>query len=257
MKKVPLSVIVLTQNEEANLPGCLESLRFASQVVVVDCQSKDKTVVLARKMGADVHVRPWPGFTAQRNFALSKCRHKWVLSVDADERISPELAGEIRLLLGAEPPLDGYSIPEVNLYFGRWLRHGGVYPGAHLILFRRDRGSYASGSADVHEGVSLQRTGRLVGHLIHRAYPTIELALEKLNRYTSLEAKARAAKGEAGLGRMLASPLSRFFRNYFLKRGFMDGMQGFLYCSLTAAYSFLTQAKAWEIQRSHGKETAH
>lgn len=251
--KAGLSVIVLTKNEEANLPGCLESLKFARQVVVVDCQSRDRTAALARRAGADVFVRPWPGFTAQRNFALSKCRHDWVLSVDADERISAPLAAEITALLaGPESSRsEGYQIPEVNNYFGRWLRRGGIYPGEHLILFRRRLGRYSSGSADVHEGVRLKRVGRLKGHLIHFAYPEVSLAIAKLNHYTDLEARGKLAAGARVRGwKMAWSPLERFIKSYFFKLGFLDGVQGFIYCMQLAYYSFLIQAKVWESTRA-------
>jgi glycosyltransferase involved in cell wall biosynthesis len=253
MKKTPLSVIVLTKDEEKNLPGCLQSLRFADQVVVVDSQSSDRTVAIARQAGASVFARPWPGFTAQRNFAISKCRHQWVLSVDADERISGRLAREIGLILEQGPTCEGYRIPEVNNYFGRWLRWGGIYPSDHLILFDRRLARYSSASADVHEGVQLQKTGFLRGHLIHHAYPSIELALEKLNRYTDLEARGRHGQGQrAGVYDLAWRPLERFLKNYIFKAGFLDGPQGLLYCALTAYYSFATNLKIWEIQRQAG-----
>jgi glycosyltransferase involved in cell wall biosynthesis len=250
VRKTPLSVVVLTRNEEANLPGCLASLRFAAQVVVVDAQSNDRTRELARKAGAEVHVRPWPGFTAQRNFALSKCRQDWILSVDADERISEPLADEISRLLEEGPRFEGYSIPEVDNYFGRWLRWGGIYPGRHMILFRREKARYGSGPADVHEKVDIGPVGRLEGHLIHWAYPSLELYLQKQNRYTDLEAKGRFRAGEQGvLYGMVWRPAERFLKNFVLKAGFLDGVHGFLYCATTAYYSFLTYAKLWELRQ--------
>lgn len=247
--KAPLSVVVLTKNEEANLPGCLASLDFAAEVVVVDSESDDGTREAARKGGARVFNRPWPGFTAQRNFAIGKCRQPWVLSVDADERISAALAAEIRALLAGDPACDGYRVPEVNNYFGRWLRHGGIYPSTHLILFRRSMARYEAGGAgaDVHEGVRLERVGALKGHLVHHAYPTIELALDKLNRYTDLEAEGRLRQGKGTSWRRLwFKPLWRFTRNYLFKRGFLDGVQGLLYCALTGYYTLAIELKVWE-----------
>jgi (heptosyl)LPS beta-1,4-glucosyltransferase len=177
LKKVPLSVIVLTKNEEANLPDCLKSLDWAAQLIVVDSQSTDRTLELAKKYGAETYNRPWPGYTAQRNFALSKCRQPWVLSVDADERVAPDLRAAIETTIRETPDRDGYRVPEVNNYFGRWLRHGGIYPGEHMVFYRREGAKYESGRADVHEGVQVSNPGRLNGHLIHFAYPSIELAL--------------------------------------------------------------------------------
>ncbi len=249
MKKAPLSVIVLTKDEEANLPGCLASLDFAAEVVVVDSESKDRTRALARAAGAKVFNRPWPGFTAQRNFAVAQCKEPWVLSVDADERISRPLAREISELLAGQPACDGYRIAEVNDFYGRWLRHGGIYPGTHLILYRRELGAYRAGGGDVHEGVSVPKQGVLKGHLIHHAYPSLELALDKLNRYTDLEAagKAKAGKGR-GAYYLWVKPLRTFLDNYLRKRGFLDGPQGLLYAFQTGYYSFATAIKIWESQ---------
>jgi glycosyltransferase involved in cell wall biosynthesis len=247
MKKLPVSVTVLTKNEEAMLPGCLESLSWAAQVVVVDSQSTDKTLAIAKKFGADAYNRPWPGYTAQRNFALSKCRQPWVLSVDADERVAPDLREAIAALLAAGPDRDGYRVPEVNNYFGRWLRHGGIYPGGHMVFFRRQGAKYESGRADVHEGVQVKNPGRLEGHLVHHAYPTLELAIDKLNAYTDAEARGRRSD-KASLYGLLWRPLERFVKNYVFKRGFLDGVQGLLYCYLTGYYTFVFHLKIWEHQ---------
>ncbi|MGH7443119.1 MAG: glycosyltransferase family 2 protein, partial [bacterium] len=130
--KLPVSVTVLIKDEEANLPGCLASLAWAAQVVVVDSGSRDGGLDLARRWGAEVHKHPWSGYVAQRNFALSRCRQPWVLSVDADERVAPDLERALRTLLSGTPDRQGYQVRIVNDYFGRWLRHGGVYPDEHL-----------------------------------------------------------------------------------------------------------------------------
>lgn len=247
IKKLPVSVIVLTKNEEANLPDCLKSLDWAAQVVVVDSQSTDQTLAVAKKYKADTYLRPWPGYTAQRNFALSKCRQPWVLSVDADERVAPDLKMAIETLLHEGPPKAGYRIPEVNNYFGRWLRHAGIYPGEHMVFFRRAGATYESGRADVHEGVQVADPGRLNGHLIHYAYPSIELALDKLNSYTSTEARGRMNDRVTIYG-LVWRPLERFIKNYVFKGGFLDGVQGLLYCYLTGYYTFLFNLKIWEYQ---------
>jgi glycosyltransferase involved in cell wall biosynthesis len=250
MKKLPVSVIILTKDEEANLPGCLKSLQWAAEVIVVDSVSSDKTVAVAKKGGAKVYVNPWPGFTAQRNFALSKCKQPWVLSVDADERVAPDLLEGIRSLLAAGPQKAGYRVREVNEYFGRWLRRGGIYPGEHMIFFRRQGAKYVSGNADVHEGVQVKDPGRVRGHLVHHAYPTVELALDKLNSYTKVEAEGRLKKGvRAGLGDLLFRAPHRFLNNYVRKGGWRDGVQGLLYCVLTGYYTYVFHLKIWEQQR--------
>lgn len=252
--KLPVSVIVLTKDEEPNLPGCLASLIWAAEVVVIDSGSKDKTMAIARKAKARVYVNPWPGFTAQRNFALSKCSQPWVLSLDADERAAPDLVAAIRGLLNAGPDKAGYRVPEVNNYFGRWLRYGGIYPGAHMVFYRRAGARYQSGEADVHEGVQVPDPGLLNGHLIHHAYPSLELALDKLNSYTTVEAEGRLKRGVKPSWRgLLFKPIERFFKNYVLKRGFLDGPQGLLYSALTGYYTFVFHLKIWERSlRNHG-----
>jgi glycosyltransferase involved in cell wall biosynthesis len=247
VKKLPVSVIVLAKNEEAMLPGCLDSLAWAAQVVVVDSESTDKTAEIARCRGALTYVRAWPGYTAQRNFALSKCRQPWVLSVDADERVAPDLRLAIARLLESGPRHDGYLVPEINNYFGRWLRHGGIYPGGHMVFFKRQGARYQGGKADLHEGVQIKNPGLVQGHLIHHAYPSIELAIDKLNAYTHAEAKGRHGV-KAGLYGLLWRPWERFLKNYLLKRGFLDGVQGLLYCYLTGYYTFVFHLKMWEQQ---------
>lgn len=246
-KKLPVSVTVLTKNEEANLPRCLASLSWAAQVLVIDSQSTDRTVAVAKKLGAEVHVHPWPGYTAQRNFAFSKCRQPWVLVVDADEAVGEDLRQAIEDELAKGPDRSGYRVPEVNNYFGRWLRYGGIYPGPHLVFFRRELAKCESGLADVHEGVRIDKPGLLNGHLVHNAYPSMELALDKLNHYTSLEAQGRFSSGQrASLYGLFWRPFERFFKNYVLKRGFLDGAQGLLYCFLTGYYTFIFNLKIWE-----------
>ena len=250
IKKLPVSVTVLTKNEEANLGACLDSLKWAAQVVVVDSQSTDRTVAIARAKGATVFINPWPGYTAQRNFALSKCKQPWVLSVDADERIAPDLLQGIRDLLASNPEKVGYRVREVNEYFGRWLRFAGIYPGEHMVFYRRQNAKYVSGNADVHEGVQVKNPGRIRGHLIHHAYPSIALALDKLNSYTTVEAQGRLKAGKSHWAGILVKPLHRFLNNYLIKGGWRDGMQGFLYCYLTGYYTFMFNLKIWE-QRRH------
>jgi glycosyltransferase involved in cell wall biosynthesis len=248
--KLPVSVVVLTLNEEANLPGCLASLKWAAQVVVVDARSRDRSVAIARGAGADVHVRPWGGYVAQRNFALSKCGQPWVLSVDADERVAPDLVRALRSLLEGAPEKRGYQVKIVNDYFGRWLRYGGVYPDEHLRFFRRQGTRYSGAKADVHERIDITDTGRLDGHLVHHAYPTLELALDKLDRYTTLEAEGRLRRGATvSHSGTLVRAVHRAAKNYLWKQGWRDGVQGLLYAFLGGYYNFCFRLKIWEARR--------
>jgi glycosyltransferase involved in cell wall biosynthesis len=253
---VPISVTIITKNESANIASCLSSVAFAAQVVVVDAESTDGTAEIARELGATVYVRPWPGFTQQRNFSISLCDHDWILSVDADERVSLELAMAIAVVMRETPRFDGYRVAELNNYFGRWLKHGGIYPGHHVSLFDRRKGMYQAGAANVHEDVHFKVTGLLDGHMLHHAYPSFHLALKKLNSYTDLEAQGRFEKGIASTAYgILWRPFERFFKNFVLKRGFLDGVEGFLYCFLCCLYAFSTAVKLRELCRQSGKKT--
>jgi glycosyltransferase involved in cell wall biosynthesis len=248
--KLPVSICLITFNAARLLRDCLNSVSFASQIVVVDAQSTDGTPELARHLGAEVYSRPWPGFTEQRNYAVSLCRHEWILSLDSDERVTLELAHEIAGLLKGQPRFDAYQIPELNNYFGRWLRHGGIYPDRHIRLFKAALGNYQTRLADVHEGVRVEPAGTLSGHILHFAYPDFDLALAKLNRYTTLEAEGRFRQNRRpGLYGLLWRPVERFIKNYLFKRGFLDGTQGFVYCFLTALYAFSLEAKLWNLSR--------
>lgn len=249
-EKPGLSVIVLTQDSASTLDACLRSVAFADEVLVVDSGSQDRSLAIARAHGARIKRQPWLGYTEQRNAALAFCRHTWVLSVDSDEEISPELAQEIQATLHSDSPHTGYRIPERVRFFKRWLRYGGTYPGEHLILFRRRGARYGHGPANVHEGIQIQGSvGHLRGFKLHHAYPDFGRTLRKINRYTSLEAQGRWQRGQrASLYGVLWRPFERFFKNYVLKAGFLDGWEGFLYCYLTAHYSFITHIKLYEFQ---------
>lgn len=208
---VPLCVTIITREEAANIEACIHSCAFAAQIVVVDAMSEDETVELAAALGADVFRRAWPGYTEQRNFSIRQSRYDWIFSLDADERVSMELAKELSNIMTGSRSFDAYKIPEWNNYFGRWLSHGGIYPGYHISLFDRRKGIYQSGMADVHEDVHFKVTGLLQGHIIHYAYLSFDLAIKKLNRYTELEARGRHAKGQhSGYYGIFWRPLERF-----------------------------------------------
>ena len=249
-----LSVIVLTKDSSETLGACLSSLNFADEVIVVDANSNDASRDIARAFGAKVKINPWPGYTKQRNYGLNHCSHPWVLSVDSDEVVMPELVQEIQqvLTLPLRQAPRAYQIPERVRFFQRWLRYGGIYPGYHVTLFQRRYGSYGHGPADVHEGVQIKGSvGKLNGFKLHHAYPCFRLALRKLNCYTTLEAKGRWANGHRpSIYGLLWRPMERFIKNYFLKLGFLDGLEGFLYCYLTAHYSFVIHVKLYEYERT-------
>jgi glycosyltransferase involved in cell wall biosynthesis len=163
-----LSIAIVALNEEANLGRVLESVRWADEIVVVDSGSTDRTCDIAREYGARVIHEPWRGYTAQKNYALELCTKDWILSLDADEEVSPELANEIKQVLASSGPLDGYAIPRKNLFLGRWMKHGGFYPDPKLRLFRRGM-AYSTGR-DPHDRFDMKeskRVGRTRGAMMH------------------------------------------------------------------------------------------
>ncbi len=246
MKKPRLSVVVVTRNEEDRLRACLESVAWADQIVVVDAESDDKTVTIAREFTDHVVVRPWPGYAAQKNVAIEMATGEWVLSLDADEVVSTELTAEIRRVLAADGPADGYAVPRRNIFWGRWVRHGGLYPDWQLRLFRRGRGRFIERA--VHESVRVDgRVERLAGHLEHRSYRDVGDFLARADRYAALAAADAVAQGRrAGARDFVLRPLGRFLSMYVLYRGFLDGWRGFLLASLYAYYVLIRAVKIWE-----------
>ena len=246
-----LSVAIITKNEEANLARTLASVHWAGEIVIVDSGSTDRTPAIAREYGAQFFVEEWKGFGAQKNSALAKCSCDWVLSLDADEQVSPELAGEIQALLAGTPQQEAYFLPRRNFFLGRPLRHGGYYPDPKLRLFRRGSAQFEERS--VHETVHWTGpAGRLRGDLLHHAYPTLDAYIEHMNRYSALGADQAVARGKTGRSvsaffwSVLIVPIATFHYNYFLRLGFLDGREGLLQHLYHSTYVSWKYAKAWE-----------
>jgi len=250
-----LSVIVITKNEERNIRECLKSVSWASEVVLVDGGSIDKTVDIARSMGAKVHLRPWEGYGAAKNFALSQCTGAWVLWLDADERATDSLAGEIQSIVGKEVGgFSGYEVARRAYFLNRWIRHCGWYPGYVLRLFKREAGRFTEDR--VHERLEVKgKVGRLRSDLLHYTDPNLQHYFEKFNRYTSLGAEELVEKGKHfGIAKLIFRPIWVFVRMYLIRRGFLDGIPGFILCVLSAGYVFTKYAKLWELSR-YGKRS--
>lgn len=245
-----LSVIVITKNESARIDACLASVAFADEWIVVDSDSSDDTCERARRFGAQVFSFPdWPGFGAQKQRALDRATGRWVLAIDADERVTPELAASIRRALANEGGPAACELSRVSSFCGRWIRHGDWYPDRVLRLFRRDKAHF---SADrVHERVLAEGpVGRLEGELLHDTMPTIEDALAKMNRYSSESAAARAAAGQrGGLGAAIGHAAWAFVRGYLVRRGFLDGSVGFAVAAYVAEGTFWRHLKIAELAR--------
>jgi glycosyltransferase involved in cell wall biosynthesis len=241
---LPLSLVVITRDAAAELPECLASASFAAETLVVDSGSRDDTVETARRSGARVIERDWPGFGAQKQFAVGAAAHDWVLCLDADERLSPPLAIAIRAAFAAgAPDAAAYAIARRNRFLGRWLKHGEGYPDWTVRLFDRRRARWTDDA--VHERVVTSgAVARLAGDLLHESAESLDAYIAKQNRYTTLQAAALHAQGAtAGAARIALSPLARFLRFYVFKLGFLDGVAGFAHIAIGAFASFLKYAK--------------
>jgi glycosyltransferase involved in cell wall biosynthesis len=248
-----LSVCIITLNEEANIARTLRSVgEIAGEIIVVDSGSTDSTVALARQHGAKVFTEPWKGFAAQKNSALAKASGDWILSLDADEEVSPELASSIRSLLnsGQSPAFAGYRMNRRNLYLKRWLKRSGYYPDPKLRLIKRGAAEFELRA--VHEDMKMPgKVGHLNGDLVHHAYPTLEGFIEHANRYSSLGAQMETEKGPVGFSvlNIVLRPLVRFLYSYFFRLGFLDGREGLLVLMTHASYVSWKYAKAWEMSK--------
>jgi glycosyltransferase involved in cell wall biosynthesis len=253
-----LSVVLITLNEAENLPRTLESVRWAHEIVVVDSGSTDGTVEIARKSGARVFDEPFKGFARQKNSAIGHATSDWVLSLDADEEVSAELAQEMQDLLAGEPAMSAYRVPRLNHFLGRALRHGGYWPDPKLRLFRRGAARFQD--RPVHEtmqmlGGSERLVGRLRGHLIHHCYATLEEYIEHMNRYSSVGAKMLVESGRAPqtvfalVWSAVVNPAATFAYNYGFRLGFLDGREGLVQHLNHSLYVHWKFVKAWQLSK--------
>jgi glycosyltransferase involved in cell wall biosynthesis len=243
----PLSVTIITKNEEADLGAALASVAWADEIVVVDSGSTDRTVAIAESAGARVIVREWPGYIEQKNFAAAQATHDWILSLDADERVTPELAQDIHAVLNA-PEHAAYDVPRVTWHLGRWIRGTDWYPDRQPRLYDRRLAKWTG--RYVHETVSVNGTqGHLRGELQHFAYRDVADHLETIDRYTTLAARQMHESGRrVSAAELAAHPPLAFLRNYLAKGGFRLGAVGLIVSTMNAYYVFLKFAKLWELQ---------
>ena len=250
-----LSVVLITQDEEVNLPRTLESVMplvrdGRGEIIVVDSGSTDRTLEISRSFGAKIFSEAWKGFAAQKNSAMDKASGEWVFQLDADEALEPELASEIDRALDDNPTLNGFWIPRKNYFLGRWIRYGGFYPDLKLRLIRCGAGKFEEYGA--HPTIKVNGpTGRLKHALVHNAYPTLRGYIDHMNSYSSSGARVAFEKGKSGFNPLdiLVRPLLTFIYNYFLRVGFLDGREGLLLHLYHAVYVSWKYAKAWELGR--------
>jgi len=266
---VTLSVVIITHNEEANLGRTLESVRALvgegkGEIIVVDSGSTDRTVEIAKSLGAKVFVEEWKGYAAQKNSAIDKATGDWILSLDADEEVGDVARNFILLVLsGSHDALNhsaAFWFSRRNYFLGRWIRHGGFYPDEKLRMFKRESGRFEDRA--VHEDVKLHqgqhaydallhfdRGGRF--DILHHSYPTLSDYIEHMNRYSSLGAEMVVARGKVRFSvvNIVLRPLATFVYNYFFRLGFLDGREGLLLHLYHAVYVSWKYAKAWDLSR--------
>lgn len=239
-----LSVIIITKNEEEMIRGCLRSVAWADEIVVVDSASSDATVKICRESGAKAHVaEDWPGFGPQKNRALDRATGDWVLSLDADERISPELRAEIEAAMQIAGEIKAYRMPRLSSYCGRFMRHSGWWPDYVTRLFRRGAARFSDDL--VHERLLVNgATATLSQPLLHTTYRDLEEVLAKINEYSSAAASImHGQKKTAGLATAILHGLWSFIRTYFLRCGFLDGTEGFMLAVSNAENSYYRYVK--------------
>jgi len=241
-----LSVTLITLNEEKNLRRCLESVAFADEIIVLDSGSEDQTPAIAREFTDKVYLEPWQGFARQKNLAQDKAQGPWILNIDADEQVTPELKDEILLVLQNGSPYAGFRIPRKNFFCGQWIRHGGWYPNYQLRLYRKELGRFAQ--REVHEQVIVNgKVGTLKASLKHFTYDSVSDYLKRMDRYSDLSAEQYWLEGKKiSWVEILFRSFFTFFKMWVLQRGFLDGVNGLALAKLYSQYTFVKYAKLKE-----------
>ena len=242
-----ISATIITLNEELNIAEAIESLSFADEIIVVDSGSQDRTVEIASRYTSRVYTKEWAGYSAQKNFAAAEARHDWIFSLDADERVSPRLAGEIEAIKGSNGSVgDACEMARRTSYLGRWIKHSGWYPDYKVRLYDR---RVARWTGDyVHEELKVDgAVRRLRGDLLHYTIRSVSDHVQRSDHYTTLAANEMYALGrQPSLAATALGPVITFLRSYFFRLGLLDGWQGLAIASFAAYYVFLKNIKLWE-----------
>jgi len=250
-----LSVFIITLNEERDIRRCLESVKWAEEIVVVDSKSRDRTGEIAKEFTDKVIIKEWMGYSQQKRFALQNCTGDWVLNIDADEIVTDELKQEIEMILKGEKGTDcaGYLVRFKFYFLGHFLRFGGCYPEYHLRLFRRGSGDY--GAQEVHEGIEVRgRVSKTKGHIIHYSYHSLKEYLDKINLYTEIAARKKYEQGERFHAFHLLRFGFEFLLRYIIKLGMLDGISGFTHALLSSFYASCKHLKLWELENRIKRE---
>ena len=245
-----ITVAIITKDEERNIRDCLESVKWADEIVVVDNGSTDRTLSICQEYGARIFQEEWKGYSGQKNSAIEKAGNEWVLNLDADERVSPELRQEMQKSLGGNRDVDAFWIPRKNFFLGRWIRYCGWYPDLNLRLFRKSRGRF--GQRAVHERVEVQgKTATLTHPMIHKTYQSLSDFFVRMDRYSTLAAQEMHREGrEFHLLDVVFRPPFTFLQMYLLRAGFLEGYLGFVLSVLYSYYTFAKYIKLKELPKS-------
>jgi glycosyltransferase involved in cell wall biosynthesis len=242
---IPVSVVIVTKDEEENIKDAIESVKDFSEIIVIDSFSSDRTVAICRSYTEKVFQEQWQGYARQKQAGINRASLPWVLILDADERVTPDLKSEISHAI-SDNRHDGFYLPRKNFFLGRWIRHGGWWPDYTLRLFRKERGFIED--REVHEKVVVKnRTGYLKHPMEHYTSRTLSDFLKKMEEYSTLSSRELGKKGHMpGLLSLALRPLFTFVKMFFIRRGFLDGSYGLILSLLYSYYTFLKYAKAWE-----------
>lgn len=248
MTKLPMSLVVITLNEEQNIERCIKSVPFASEVLILDSGSQDQTLMKAAGLGAKVITEPWQGFGLQKRRATELAQYDWILNLDADEALSPELQQEIIEKFSQLKPDTAYQMSRKSFHLGRWILHGGWYPDRQLRLYHRKHSNWSP--AQIHERIEASSIESLEQPLLHWVFADLSDQIQTNNRYSTLQAQSQYGQGERfSIVKLMVKPMSKFIECYLLKLGFLDGIPG-LVIAVGAGYSvFLRWAKIWELER--------
>ncbi len=249
-----ISVTVITKNEESNIERCLKSVQWADEIIVVDAESTDKTVAIAKSLKANVITRKWDGFAKQKEFAMQQAKNEWIFSIDADEEVTEELKREILETIKLSDALNGYEVRRKSFFLGKWMKYGGWYPGYQLRLFKSSK--TRMNHRPVHEGFLTEgRFGKMNADLNHYTYNSLHQYIEKMNDYSSLDVLNKVSNGKiVHWYNFLFNPLSAFLRMFLSLRGYKDGFHGFLLAYYSALHVLTIYSKCWEYQsaKQHG-----
>lgn len=244
-----ISTVIITKNEESNIQECLESCKWVDEIIIVDAESTDDTVALAKAYTNKVYIRAWHSYADAKNFGIDQARGKWILCLDADERLTVDLSTEIKLAIKNDQ-YDAYRVPRLTYFCGKAMKHGGCYPDWQLRLFKKEKGRFAN--VKVHEGIEMlnqNENGYLKNHLLHYSYKTMSQYWGKFNRYTSLSAQEKYSRGKKFRFYYLFTLPWQMFYRLVLRCGLLDGMLGIFYHVFSAMATFVKYVKLWELER--------